>query len=215
MTNPAVWKKVGIDVQTALATALTITGITKASPAVVAYTGTDPVDGDYILLEVTGMQMVDNMVVRAKNVSAVGNTFECEGLDSTLFDTFLTGTAKVITFGASMTTARDITPSGGDPKYTDITTVHDEIDIQMPVGFNPVRFGSSSIFDTSDAALLALRAASRALTPLAIKFRFANGSKIAFNSYISAPLIPGGSAGGVVETPISFDAIGLPSVWST
>lgn len=215
MTSPSVWKKVGIDVQTALATALTITAITKANPAVVSYTGTDPANGDYVLLLVSGMQQLDNVVVRVANVSGVGDTFECEGLDSTLFDTFTSGTAQVITFGQSMSTAMDIVPSGGDPIYGDITTVHDEINQQMPVGFNAVKFASNNIFDAADAALLELRAASRALTTRAIKFRFANGTKMAFNAYISAPLVPGGSAGGVVQTPISFDAISIPSVWST
>ena len=88
-------------------------------------------------------------------------------------------------------------------------------EVQIPVGFSPVNFAIKSRFDPSDAALLALRAASRAKTPLAIKFRFANGSKMAFNSYIAAPLTPAGSSGNVVETPISFASMGIPSVWAS
>lgn len=211
-----VWKKVGIDIQSAKAAALPISAITKASQAVVSYTGTDPAPGDYLLLSsIIGMTQVDNMVVRALSVDTGANTFVCEGLDSTLFDTFLSGNAEVLTFGQSMSTALDISPSGGDPKYADTTTIHSEIDTQIPVGFSAVKFDVKSLFDPADTALLALRAASRAKTPLAIKFRFANGSKMAFNSYIAAALTPSGSNGGVVQTPISFDAEGFPNVWST
>ena len=41
MSNPIFWTNVGIDVQTALAAAVTVSNITKANPAVVSYTGTD------------------------------------------------------------------------------------------------------------------------------------------------------------------------------
>lgn len=214
--SQAVWKKVGIDIETAKATALPISAISKASQAVVSYTGTDPVPGDYIrLTDIVGMSQVSNMIVRALSVDGTANTFVCEGLDSTLFDTFVSGNAEVLTFGQSMSTARDVSPSGGEPHYADTTTIHDETDTQIPVGFSAIKFDVKSLFSPADSALLALRAASRAKTPLAIKFRFANGAKIAFNSYIAAPLNPAGSSGQAVETPISFNVIGTPNTWAS
>lgn len=214
--SEAIWKKVGVDIQTALATALPISAISKAAQAVVSYAGIDPVAGDYIMLkDIVGMDQVNHMVVRALSVDATANTFVCEGLDSTLFDTFISGNAQAITFAQSMSTMMDISGSGGDPKYTPTTTIHSDLDTEAPAGFNAVKFTGKSYFKPDNAALLALRAAARSKTPLAIRFRFANGTKVAFYANIGASLSPSGSAGAAVDTPISFSALCIPESWAT
>ena len=218
MSGTPVWNKVAVAVQSAvLGTSLTVSAISKANPAVVSYdTGdTDPADGAYYLVEATGMNQIDTMVVRVANVNPTANTFECEGLDSTNFDTLIAATCKPITFGLSMSTMLDITGSGGDAKFADDSDLHDEIDKEIPVGFTALKFTANNRFLPTDTALLALQAASRAKTPLAIRFSFSNGSKIAFYSYISAPLTPSGSKGGTVQTPVAFSALGFPSSWAT
>ena len=58
MTTARKWSNVAVAMQSALATAVTITGITKASPGVVTYTGTDPSNGDYVFLSVSGMHQL-------------------------------------------------------------------------------------------------------------------------------------------------------------
>src|SRR6185369_2575360 len=118
------WSNVAVAMQSALATALTVTAITKANPGVVTYTGTDPANGDYVLLTIQGMFQVNNKVVRVANVNTGGNTFEMEGIDSTSYDTFSSGTAEVITFGTSITTATSMNGSGGDFEFIDTTTIH-------------------------------------------------------------------------------------------
>ena len=72
-----VWSNVQVAMQSALATAVTITGITKASPGVVSHSGTDPSDGDYVLLLVDGMTELNERVFRVANQAA--GSFELEG----------------------------------------------------------------------------------------------------------------------------------------
>jgi hypothetical protein len=88
------WSKVQVAIQSALAAAISITAITKANPGVATYSGVDPVNGDYAILRVQGMHQLNKRVVRFANVNGAGNTVELEGIDTTLFDTFTSGTLK-------------------------------------------------------------------------------------------------------------------------
>ena len=101
MADPIFWSNVGVDVQTALASALTITAISKASTGVVSYTGTDPTNGDYVLIAANGMTQVNDRIFRVANVNGAANTFELEGETTTDYGTFTSGSFKVIIFGAS------------------------------------------------------------------------------------------------------------------
>lgn len=209
------WSNVGVDVQTALATAVTINSISLANPAVVGYTGTDPANGDYVFLSVRGMFQLDKVVARVANVNAAGNTFELEGFDSTTYSAFTSGTFQVITFGASMTNVVDVNASGGEPEFADITTIHQNIRTRVPVVTSPLNFNFTGLFDPTDAAMQELARATRAITERAIRFRFANGTRMVFSAYVSAPGVPTGSAQQAVQTPISLEAQGLPTVYAT
>ena len=209
------WSNVGVDIQTALATAVTITGITKASPGVVTYTGTDPSNGDYVVLDVAGMVELDGRVVRVANVNGAGNTFELEGVDTTNFETFTSGTAQVVTFGASMTNAQEVDASGGEPEFADVTTIHDNIRKRVPVLVSPMSINFGALFDPSDAAMIVMATATAEITPRCVKLRFSGGSKMVFQAYVSAAGVPTGSAQGPVTTNVSMEAQGLPTVYAT
>jgi len=56
---------------------LTITGITKANPGVITYTGTDPSNGDYIYInDVLGMVQINGVYGKIANVNTGAKTFE-------------------------------------------------------------------------------------------------------------------------------------------
>jgi hypothetical protein len=110
-----VWSGVQVAVQSSLATALPISAITKASPAVATYTGADPTEGDYLYLsDIQGMYQLNERVVRAGTVNAGSDTVQLAGVDSTLYSTFTSGDLQVVTFGTTLSLITDITVSGGD-----------------------------------------------------------------------------------------------------
>lgn len=213
MTTVTTWRGVAVSMESAAATALTLTAITKASPAVASYTGTDPVNGDYILLDTEGMEELDSKVVRVANVNGAGNTMELEGVNSTAFGTFTSGTARVITFGTSIGTALDMKGAGGDAKYDDTTTIHQVIDTQIPIGFNSASYTFENIWDIADPGLLALKAAFDAAAHKCFKIRFRNGQIAVFNGYPSASLMPGGSAKVTTSAAIALRA--LPTYYAS
>lgn len=216
MANPIFWTNVGVDIQTALGSAITITNITKASPGVVSYSGVvDPANGDYVMMSVNGMNEVNDRIIRVANVNAAGNTFEMEGEDSTLFGTFASGSFQIITFGASFNSLQSIQVSGGDPEYADTTTIHDTIRKRAPTVVSPLSFAFDAIYDVTDPGYVEANKAYKAKAKRAVRFRFGSGAKMAFTGFSSAAGVPTGQAQGVVQTKVGFEAQNFPSSWAS
>lgn len=216
MATARKWSNVAVALQSAAATALTITAISKANPGVVTYTGTDPSNGDYVLLSVSGMFQLDKRVARVANVNGVANTFELEGINTTSFDTFTSGTCQVITLGTSVVTATTITPSGGEYGFIDTTTIHSNVKTQMPGPAEAIKFDMDHIWDPSDTGLLALKAAYDGQSMLVIKFTIGTGGPVViFAGYVGAHLLPGGQSQGLVTTKTTFTVFGSPTYYSS
>lgn len=214
--TPIFWTNVGVDVQTALAAAVTVTNISKASTAVVTYSGAvDPTNGDYIALTSNGMSEVGDRVFRIANVNGAANTFELEGEDSTDYGTFASGSYQVITFGASMTTAQTINVSGGETEYADVTTIHDLVRKRVPTIVSPMSLAMDNIFDLTDPAFVELNKAHKAKVKRAIRLRFGTGAKMVLTGYASAAGVPTGQAQGVVQMKVSIEAQNIPTVYSS
>jgi len=212
MASATKWSNIGIAVQSALAAADTITAITKANPGVATSTAHGLVDGDLVVLTVQGMYQIDGRVVRVANKT--NDTFELEGVDTTLMDTFTSGTAELITFGTTLSTATSVSASGGDFDFIDVTTIHDNVKKQIPGLANPATFTFENIWDVADSGLSALKTASDNQAKRAIRFTFANGQKLYFTGYIGATLLPTGNAQEVVKTSVVVTMFGKPTVYS-
>lgn len=213
MANVKLWSNVQIAVQSALGANKTITGITKASPAVVTSTAHGLSNGAYVRLSVLGMNQINDRVVRVANVSA--NTFECEGVDATAYDTFTSGTANEITFGTTLSTVTDIQVSGGDFEFEDTTTIHDTEKSQIPVASSPIIINMGSIWDPADAGLVALKSASDARAKRAMRITFSDSTKWLFNGYAGVSLSPTGNAQQKVTTPMVFTVNGRTTTYAT
>jgi hypothetical protein len=204
------WANVAVAMQSALAAADTITAITKASPAVITATAHGFANGDYILLSVQGMWQMDNKVVRAANITA--NTFEAEGVDSTSFETFSSGSAYLVTFGTSITTATTISASGGDFDFIDTTTIHSNVKTQIPGLANPLTYSFENLWDAADAGQIAMKTASDSQATRCFKFTFGTGGPImVFNGYVGYSGAPTGNAQDKVTSPAVITCYGTPS----
>lgn len=210
MANVTKWSNVAIAMQSAIATAVNITAISKASPGVVTATNTYSV-GDYVLLTVQGMRQLNARVARVS--AASGTQFTLEGIDTTAFDTFSSGTAQKLTMGVSFGTVLGITGSGGTFDFIDTTTIHDNNKTQIPGLPSPLSYELDNIWDVSDAGLVAMKAASDIQAQRAFLFTFANGVKMVFCGYVGASLSPGGSAQDKVTTPATITAFGVPTYY--
>ena len=215
-TSYDVWSNAQIDVETARASVQQITGITKASPAVVTYVGTDPANGDFIhLKDLVGMVELNDQVLRVANVNAGGNTLELEGVDSTLFQTFTAGSMQVLTFGVSMTTVQDVNSGGGDFQFADLTTIHDTLQKRIPTTASPFTMTLGCLFNPADGAHIELNKANDSKSVRAVKVRWASGHKASWLAYVGASGIPTGQAQGVVKTNVNFEGQGKPRFYAS
>lgn len=214
MANATVWKNVAIAMQSAIAATKTITAITKASPGVVSIASHGYANGDIVFLTVNGMRQLNEKACRIANVTA--GTFELEGINTTDFDAFTSGTAQLVTLGTSITTATSISSSGGGFDFIDTTTVHDNAKSNMPGLPEATTFTMDHIWDVSDTGLLALKAASDAQSRRVFKVTFGTGGKVMlFAGYVGASLLPGGSAQQLVTTSVVITMNGTPSYYAS
>ncbi|WP_343591909.1 phage tail tube protein [Paracidovorax wautersii] len=214
--NEIFWSNVGVDVETARAAPVAITGISKANPGVVTYGGTvDPVNGAYVVLQVEGMSQVSSRVFRVANVNSTDNTFELDGEDTSDYDTFISGNFQVLTFGASFRSVQEIQVSGGEPEFADLTTIHVGIRRRAPVVVSPMSLVMNNLFDVADPGFVECHKAYKARTQRAIRLRFSNGARMAFAAYASAAGVPTGQAQQVVRTNVNLEAQGLPTVYAS
>ncbi len=213
MATARKWSNVAIAMQSALGSDITITAISKASEGVCTATNTLS-NGDFVALTIQGMHQLNDRVARVKSVS--GANFTLEGVDTTLFDTFSSGTANKITFGTSITTATSISASGGDFDFIDTTTIHVNQKSQMPGLPNAATYTMENLFDASDAGLLAIKLASDAQAKRAFKFTFGAGGQImCFYGYAGGNLLPGGQAQGLVTTSTVITMNGSPTYYAS
>ena len=204
----ALWKDTAVDIQSALASAITIDGISNANPGVLTHSGADPSVGDYVVLpDLEGMVKLRDRVARVATVVA-GVSFVLEGIDTTLFGDFGSGTFQVITFGTSMTTFTDLSASGGERKYVDVEYIHDDLTRKLAVGKDAFQVSFTSILDFASASLLALNALSDSNTKTAAKITLENSNILVFYGQLTASLIPGGSARELVTTAVEIQSLG-------
>jgi hypothetical protein len=216
MADPIFWSNVGIDVQTALAAAVTVTAVTKATTGVCTYTGVvNPANGDYISFTATGMYQINDRLFRIANVNTTTKTFELEGEDTTSFDTYINGSYRIVTFGASFNSVQSITVSGGDYEKADVTTIHDSVRKNVPTIAAPLTLSLTNFFDMTDPGFVECNKAYKAKAKRAIRLRFGSGAKMVMTGYVGAAGVPNGQAQGVVQTPVSIEAQNLPTVYAS
>ena len=214
MPTPTVWKNVAVSMQSALAAAKTITGITKANPGVATSTAHGYSNGEIVFLTISGMYQLNDKPVRVANVTT--DTFELEGIDTTLFDTFSSGTAELVTLGTSITTATTVNSSGGNFDFIDSTTIHGNAKSQLPGLPEATVFTMDHIWDVTDTGLLALKTASDNQAKRVFKFTFGTGGKVMlFAGYVGCALLPGGAAQQLVTTPSVITMNGTPTYYAS
>lgn len=214
MANARKWSQVAIAMQSALAAAVVINSISKASPAaLVTASAHGLANGDFVVVTSQGMWQVNDRVFRVSGAS--GSALNLEGEDSTSYDTFSSGSLQKITFGISVTTATNLSSSGGNFDMIDTTTIHQNQKSQIPGLPAAASYDMDNIWDVSDAGLVALKQAYDAQSKRAFKFTFGTGGQImVFTGYVGANLLPGGSAQQLVTTKAVISMSGSPTYYA-
>lgn len=207
MAKFTTWTDVDVFMESAIGAEVAASVITKASEGVMTTGAAHGITtGDYVLVKAQGMTEVNGRIFRAK--AASGSSLTLEGENTTNYGTFTSGTVQKITFGTTISTLTSVSGNGGTFEPIDTTLIHDKAKSSIPGLASATEYTFESVWDVSDAGLIAAKQASSTKAQKAFMIVFSNGQRVVFYGYIGAQLIPGGSTGGMVTTSVTISAQG-------
>jgi hypothetical protein len=180
-------RNVRVEIAATYSTAKSVTGITKANPGVATSAAHALAEGAIGYFSgITGMTELEG---QAGSVDATAtNTFNVEGVDTTLFGT-MTGTCSFtpVATWVTLSTATSYQISGGDIDQLDTTTLLDTIK-QQDVGMLAAQTVSFDAFSDPQLAAMALAEAA-AMTGgyIVMRISFPNGERRVFRGQPSLP----------------------------
>lgn len=191
--------------ESAIAAALTISAATNAAPGVFTSVAHGLSNGDIVLLEVQGMVEVNGrlfkVVNKATDTFQIADVDGTNGVDTTGYGTFTSGTAKKVTLGTSIDGVQEFSPQGGDIKTVDSTTVSDTQDREIVVGASAMSYNLTMQWDPSSAAQQAMIAAFQTRANKGFKVLWPDGAYILFYGTVGYTGAPGGSNQGITTSP--------------
>lgn len=180
-----------IFMQSAIAAKQAVTAITKANPAVVTYSGTDPANNDYIaLVDMFGMTEFEESLVKVGNVSTGSNTFEAQDQNSTAYGTFVSGNMQPVTMSTEIGDGTGLSISGFEQQFAEYNLLRDRITRRVPTIVSAGSVEIPMIWDPTDATMQAIVTAADSAARLGFKVLFPDGLEMLFFGYIGASGLP-------------------------
>jgi hypothetical protein len=173
--------------------ASTMSAITNAAEAVATLAGGHGVVvGDF--LEVTsGWDRLNGRIVRVKTVSTNDITFENINTTSTSRYPTGTGTGSIRRITAWTTLSQitaNISVSGGDQQFADITTLTDTVQKQIPTVRSPVQVTLPMFYDPGLPWWATVQSAAESATTVAMRMIFPDSKRLVSNAYWSLRQVP-------------------------
>lgn len=207
----AIYKNSGLvlSMQSAIGTSTAITAATNAAPGVFSSVGHTLLDGDIVLIRASGMIEVNERLFVVVNKATDSFQLKDEnsgsvGIDTSAFGVFTSGTFEKVTLGITIPGVSNFSPSGGDIKFLDTTTVSDTRDKQQANGTTAVSYGLTMQWDPSDPAQAAMRLASDLSLDKGFRIRWPSGRYMIFYGSVGFSGMPGGESQGVTTTQAAF-----------
>lgn len=187
MGTPLIGRNVRVEIGKTEGAAKTVTAITKANPGVASSTAHGQTDGTVGYMSgVVGMAQIDGQAIRIN--SPATDTFQLEGIDTTDYATFTSGSFVPITAWSTLSRASSYQIGGGDADKQNNTTLIDVVNQEV----NGLLAAQSVSFDlkletTDDEALALVNAAALASDYLVFRITLSDGAQRVFRGQPSMP----------------------------
>lgn len=202
--------------QSAIGAAVTVESATNADPGVFTATGHTLLDGDFVLAEFQGMTEGNMRVFEIVNKAT--NTFQLKdttsgsnGIDTTNWGVFTSGTVKKITFGTTISGCTGFSGAGGEIKFVDSTEVSDKVDKQTVVGATAMSYNLALKWDPADAAQVSMLEAFEQREARAFRIKWPNTRYCVFYGTVGYSGMPGGDSQGLTTTQAAVSMEGAPT----
>ena len=199
------------------AAASNVTAATNAAECVITVAvGHAIVVGDFVEFT-SGWDLATGRIFRVKTV--VTNDVTLEGFATTSTTNFPagsgTGSVRRITAWTQVTQVQNVGTSGGDQQYTDVTTISDRTQKQIPTTRSPQEITLTVFDDPSLSWYAPVQTASDGSTPAAVRFIFPNNSRLVANGYWSLQKVPNINANSPLTAAINFSTLAEPTRYAS
>lgn len=200
-----------IHIASGTGSALTVTAVTNAAPAVATSTAHGLANGDFVILT-SGWARLSDKVFRVANVTA--NTFELEGTDTA--DTAIypaaggTGSVKKVTGWTQLSQVLETQSQGGEQQFATYQFLEADRETRIPTTKSG---GGMTISVADDPSLAGYVLASKAnddRLPRAVRVTNPSGSKILYYSYISIDKTPTMTVNNVMACAATLSFLNEP-----
>ncbi len=205
--EPQIWNDVAVDCSTVMGAPVAITAISSANPAVASAADHEFVQGDTVLLRLEGYPALDIVVVEVGAVVA-DTSFVLLGIDGSELPAGVKGTAEKVTFGATANVITEVTGAGGESADVLMQTIHPGRAYNRNGKESPLVYTFGAFWVPTDPVLQEFKRAKRDGKLRAVRFVFADGSRMLMAGAASASLVANGSAGAPVTTPAKLNVRG-------
>lgn len=191
--------------------AITVTALSNADPAVATAAAHGLADGDFI--EVTsGWSRLTDKVVRVD--SSTTGTFALEGYDTSSTSVYPagtgTGTVREVTGFTQLAQITGSTSTGGDQQFLDYQFLEADAAKRIPTFKAPAGITFTVADDPSLAGYLIAKEANDDREARAVKITLANGAILLYNAYISISTIPSLTVNELMTVEVTLSLLAEP-----
>lgn len=200
---------------TTLGSDITVSALSNANPASATATSHGLSDGDIVIVE-SGWSRLNNRVVKVDQIDA--NTFTMIGINSTSTTDYPagtgTGTVNEVTAWTQISQVLDVTTSGGEMQFTNYSFLEQDFETSIPTQSSPQTITMNIADDPALAGYIALKAASDARTPYALRIAYPSGAFAYYYGYVSFNETPTFTKNQVQAVTATFSLLSRPVRYS-
>lgn len=195
--------------------ALTVSGITNANPAVATSTGHGLVDGD--IIEVTsGWSRLTEKVVKVDQLTA--DTFSLVGIDTSLTSIYPSGgsagSVRKVSGWTQLAQILDSSSSGGEQQFLEYQLLEGDAQKRIPT-FKSAAGLTFSVADDPDLpGFILASAANDDRLPRAVRIVLPSGATIYYNAYISLNKTPTLTVNQIMAVEVTLSLLAEPVRYS-
>lgn len=187
---------------------LTVTSVTNANPAVATSTAHGLANGDFI--EITsGWSRLTSKVARVAGVTA--NTFNIEGIDSSLTSIYPSGsgigTVRKVTGYTQLSQILSSSSSGGEQQFLEYQFLEGDAQKRIPTFKNAAGITFSVADDITQPGYQLATVANDDRLPRAVKIVLPSLSVISYNVYISLNNTPSLTVNEIMATELTLSLL--------
>lgn len=200
-----------VEIASGTGSALTVSALTNANPAVATSAAHGLAEGDYVIVT-SGWSRLTDRVVRLGTSDT--NTFELEDIDTSSTSSYPagagTGSVKEITGWTQLQQILTSTSNGGEQQFLDYQFLESDAAKRIPTFKSPAGLAFTVADDPTLAGYILAKAANDDRLPRAVRVNLPNGAKLLYYAYISLAPSPSLSVNEVMAVQVTLSLLGEP-----